>query len=344
MAISTLLVGFGFSATTFHLPFLRHLEAFSLAGVVSSRPQDVKESEPETPVFPTLEDALTAKQFDLVIITTPNHLHAEQARLALNNGCHVLVEKPFTLSVDDAKALVTLAKEKSKCLNVYQNRRFDDDFLTISALMDSGVLGDVKRVVSRFDRFRPKPRDRWRENAGPGSGIFWDLGPHLIDQALQWFGMPQSVTASVLPLREGSESDDFFDVTLRYPTKVVQLGSSPFQAGQTLRFDVQGTHGSFRSLGLDPQENQLREGLPLDDSRWAHRATAAWGELSLESGPEYAELKPGNYLAFFRQLAQSIETDGEVPGPAEASSVVDVIRIIALAQQSSKQQKTISVE
>ncbi|WP_414828960.1 Gfo/Idh/MocA family oxidoreductase [Alteromonas sp. H39] len=344
MAISTLLVGFGFSATTFHLPFLRHLEAFSLAAVVSSRPQDVKDSEPETQVFPTLEDALDAKQFDLVIITTPNHLHAEQASLALDKGCHVLVEKPFTLSVDDAQALVTLAKEKSRCLNVYHNRRFDDDFLTISALMDSGVLGDIKRIESRFDRFRPKPRDRWRENAGPGSGIFWDLGPHLIDQALQWFGMPLSVTATVLPLREGSESDDFFDVMLRYPTHVVQLGSSPFQAAQTLRFDVQGTLGSFRSFGLDPQENQLREGLPLGDSRWAHRATAAWGELSLETGAEYAELKPGNYLAFFRQLAQTIDSNGELPGPAEAGSIVDVIRIIALAQQSSKQQKTVIVE
>ena len=344
MAISTLLVGFGFSATTFHLPFLRHLDAFTLKGVVSSRPHEVKATEPGVFVFSTLEEALKAKTFDLVIITTPNHLHAQQARLALQEGCHVLVEKPFTLSVADAHSLVALAEEKGKCLNVYHNRRFDDDFLTISSLMESGALGEVKRIVSRFDRFRPKPRDRWRENAGPGSGIFWDLGPHLIDQALQWFGMPQSVNATILPLRDDSASDDFFDVMLRYPTHVVQLGSSPFQASQTLRFDIQGTSGSFRCFGLDPQENQLRESLPFNDSRWAHRATAAWGELSRESGAEYTDLKPGNYLAFFRQLAQTIDKNGAEPGPAEASTVVDVIRIIEMALQSSQLQKTIQVE
>ncbi len=342
MAISTLLVGFGFSATTFHLPFLRHLEAFSLTGVVSSRPQEVRATEPSVPVFSALDEALSAASFDLVIITTPNHLHAEQARAALESGCHVLVEKPFTLSSEDARSLLALAEEKEKSLNVYQNRRFDDDYLTISALMASGKLGEVKRVVSRFDRFRPKPRDRWRENAGPGSGIFWDLGPHLIDQALQWFGMPESITATILPLRDGSKSDDFFDVMLHYPNHIVQLGSSPFQASQTLRFDVQGTLGSFRSFGLDPQENQLREAMPLDDSRWAHRSTAAWGELFLEDGAEYVELQPGNYLAFFRQLAQAIETG--IEGPAHAGTVVDVIRVIELALQASREKRTVSVQ
>lgn len=342
MAISTLLVGFGFSATTFHLPFLHHLEAFSLNGVVSSRPQEVNATEPSVPVFSALDEALSATSFDLVIITTPNHLHAEQARLALESGCHVLVEKPFTLSSEDARSLVALAEEKEKSLSVYQNRRFDDDFRTISALISSGKLGEVKRVVSRFDRFRPKPRDRWRENAGPGSGIFWDLGPHLIDQALQWFGMPGSVTATILPLRDGSESDDFFDVMLHYSDHIVQLGSSPFQASQTLRFDVQGTLGSFRSFGLDPQENQLREAMPLDDSRWAHRSTAAWGELFLEDGAEYVELQPGNYLAFFRQLAQAIETG--IEGPAHAGTVVDVIRVIELALQASREKRTVSVQ
>ena len=262
--ISTLLVGFGFSATTFHLPFLNYLPQFSVDVVISSKPDTVKALLPHAEVYSSLEEALKIHDVDLVVITTPNHLHAPQAELALAHNCHVLVEKPFTLSSSDAEALVALAKTKEKQLCVYHNRRFDGDFLTIKQLIHDGKLGDIKRLESRFDRFRPMPRDRWRENAGPGSGIFWDLGPHLIDQALQLFGEPEKVSANILALRENGQSDDTFDITLHYSDKVVKLGSSAFQAGATLRYDLQGTKGSFRKFYLDPQEDQLRAGLSFD--------------------------------------------------------------------------------
>ena len=343
--ISTLLVGFGFSATTFHLPFLNYLPQFSVDVVISSKPDAVKALLPEAEVYNSLEEALKIHDVDLVVITTPNHLHGPQAKLALEHSCHVLVEKPFTLDSEEAQALVELANAQKKQLCVYQNRRFDGDFLTIKQLINDDKLGDIKRLESRFDRFRPVPRDRWRENEGPGSGIFWDLGPHLIDQALQLFGNPKAVSADIMALRENGQSDDTFDITLHYGDKVIKLGSSAFQAGATLRYDLQGTKGSFRKFYLDPQENQLRAGLSFDDASWAITSNKEHGVLTVasESGElveETIETRKGEYLTFFNRLAHAIE-DGKF-SPADASTVVPVIKVIELAIQASGQKQTLS--
>ena len=343
--ISTLLVGFGFSATTFHLPFLNYLPQFSVDVVISSKPDAVKAVLPHAEVYASLEEALKIHDVDLVVITTPNHLHAPQAKIALEHSCHVLVEKPFTLSSQDATELVALANAQRKQLCVYQNRRFDGDFLTLAALIKEGTLGDIKRLDSRFDRFRPVPRNRWRENAGPGSGIFWDLGPHLIDQALQLFGQPEAVSANILTLREGGQSDDTFDITLHYTDKMIKLGSSAFQAGTTLRYDLQGTKGSFRKFHLDPQENQLRAGLPFDDASWATSEPTQDGVLALvnESGDVVEQTIPtqkGEYLTFFTRLAHAIAHAER--SPADASTVIPVIRVMELAIKASETGKTLT--
>ena len=343
--ISTLLVGFGFSATTFHLPFLNYLPQFSVDVVISSKPDAVKAVLPHAEIYSSLEEALKIHDVDLVIITTPNHLHGQQARMALEHSCHVLVEKPFTLNSEEAEALVDLANAQNKQLCVYHNRRFDGDFLTIKKLIDDGRLGEIKRLESRFDRFRPIPRNRWRENAGPGSGIFWDLGPHLIDQALQLFGEPKEVSASIQTLRENGQSDDTFDVTLHYIDKVVKLGSSAFQAGATLRYDLQGTKGSFRKFYLDPQEDQLRAGLSFDDENWALTNNKENGVLAFtnESGElveETVATLKGEYLTFFNRLAHAIE-DGKF-SPADASTVIPVIKVIELAITASAQKVSLT--
>ena len=344
--ISTLLVGFGFSATTFHLPFLNYLPQFSVDVVISSKPDVVNAVLPHAEVYSSLEEALKIHDVDLVIITTPNHLHGMQAKIALEHSCHVLVEKPFTLDSEEAEALVALATTQKKQLCVYHNRRFDGDFLTIKQLINDGRLGEIKRLESRFDRFRPVPRDRWRENAGPGSGIFWDLGPHLIDQALQLFGLPDAVSANILALREKGQSDDTFDITLYYNDKVVKLGSSAFQASSTLRYDLQGTRGSFRKFYLDPQEDQLRASLSFDDASWGLTHEREHGVLTVanETGElveETIETQKGEYLTFFNRLAHAIE-DGKF-SPADASTVVPVIRVIERAVQASEQKKTLTL-
>lgn len=331
--ITTLLVGFGFSAQTFHLPFLSQLPQYSVDVVVSSKPDEVKRLLPNAKVCPSLEDALENSQVDLVVITTPNHLHASQAKLALEYRCHVLVEKPFTLDSEQAANLVSFANQQQRHLCVFHNRRFDGDFLTLKYLIQSGRLGEIKRFESRFDRFRPIPRNRWRENAGPGSGIFWDLGPHLIDQALQLFGWPKAVAADILTLREGGQSDDTFDLTLYYDDKIIKLGSSAFQGVSTLRFDLQGTKASFRKFHLDPQEDQLRAGMPIDDVNWAVTDKNKHGVLSDGESEHEIETKKGEYVTFFESLASAIENNG--PLPADASTVIPVIKLIELAVKSS---------
>lgn len=339
--INTVLVGFGFSATTFHLPFLLNNPHFQISGVVSSRPDDVAAVLPDVVVHRSLAKALEAKEVDLVVITTPNVYHAMQAKQAISAGCHVLVEKPFTLSSADAQELVDMAASRQQKLCVYHNRRFDGDFLTVKALMGSGRLGNIKRFISRFDRFRPKPRDRWRENAGPGAGIFWDLGPHLIDQALQLFGAPTQITADIQIAREGGESDDCFDLTLHYGDKTVQLGSSPFQAGKTLRFDVQGDAASFRKFGLDPQESQLKAGVIIGSDDWAKTPQSEHGVLSTEAGDDVVVTEPGQYQTFYHQLADAIES--KCPLPADGLSVLPVIQLIELAFESAETGKTMPV-
>ena len=339
--IKTLLVGFGFSGQTFHLPFLTQLSSYRVCGVVSSKPEAVHAVLPEVPVFASLDAALAQAQPELSIITTPNDLHYAQASQCLASDSHVLVEKPFTLTQDDAVALCEQAERQQKTLHVYHNRRFDGDFLTLKKLIAEDRFGEIKRVISRFDRFRPVPKDRWRENAGPGAGIFWDLGPHLLDQCVQLFGLPEALQANVQILRNQGQSDDLFDVTLFYPDKLVQVGSSPFQGATTLRFDVQGSSGSYRKYGLDPQENQLKAGMPLTAGEFGYESKEAFGKFCFETDCDLIETQRGNYSQFYQQLADSIEH--QAPSPAAGGSVVPVIRLIELALQSSAQGKRLSL-
>lgn len=336
MAISTLIVGFGYAARTFHLPFLRALSDFKLTGVVSSDPAKVYAEAPDVTVYETLEQALSSATFDLVIITTPNHLHATQAQHSLMAGSHVLVEKPFTLSADAGRRLVDLAVTQGRKLCVFQNRRFDGDFLTLKKLVTSYAVGEVKRLESRFDRFRPEPRKRWRENAGLGSGIFWDLGPHLIDQAIQLFGLPDKLSASIDTLRKGGESDDAFELTLYYPQFKVLLGSSPFEAGPTLRFSLQGSAGSYRKFHLDPQENQLKAGLSFASEEWGVTVDSEHGTLYRETEQTTVPTHKGDYLGFYTQLAEALTPGSDADLPADASSVVDVIVLIELAREAAR--------
>ena len=200
----------------------------------------------------------------------------------------------------------------------------------------------MRRFESRFDRFRPVPSDRWRENAGLGSGVTWDLAPHLLDQALLLFGMPDSVYADIRVLREGGQSDDTFDITLSYPHLQVKLGSAPFQAAATLRFDIQGDKGSFRKYYLDPQERQLRDGKKPGDKVWAKTHPDEDGVFYNESIVEQVETCNGKYLTFFQKLAAAIRSEGASPSPA--SDNVDVIRILELARKSADEARTLNLK
>ncbi|OGX80676.1 oxidoreductase [Exiguobacterium sp. SH31] len=330
--INTILVGFGFSATTFHLPFLTTLEEFNITGVVSSRPDDVRAVLPDVDVYATLEEAI-ATDATLFVITTPSNLHKDMVTVCLDANKDVLVEKPAFLTSEEGESLIALEKTRDGIVNVFHNRRMDGDFLTVASLLESNRIGDWKVYESRFDRFRPHVRDRWRENAGPGSGILFDLGSHLIDQALVLFGEPDHVSADVMVQRDGGQSDDGFNVTLHYGEKRVYLRSNPFVAVEAPRFEVHGTAGSFMKYGLDPQEAALRDGT-------IEAGVSETGTLVVNE-PQTIEIEPGRYLAFYRQLADSYSTRRPVVSLEDALLTT---RVIELARQSSRTQTTLSFE
>jgi len=327
--INTILVGFGFSATTFHLPFLKALDEYNVTGVVSSRPDDVKRELPDVTVYASLEAALESEA-TLFVITTPSHLHNDMVEACLKAGKDVLVEKPAFLSVKEGEKLRDLEANSRGIVNVFHNRRTDGDFLTVKALLEKGELGDWKVFESRFDRFRPAVRDRWRENAGPGSGILFDLGSHLIDQALVLFGVPDRVQADVMIQRDGGQSDDGFFITLHHGEKRVYLRSNPFIAGEAPRFELHGTKGSFIKHGLDPQEAALRNGNLSPD-------VLETGTLSQDETSAVA-IESGRYTDFYRELAASfIARRPLVP----LSDALLTTRVIELARLSSDEQRTI---
>lgn len=331
--LQTAVIAYGFSATTFHIPFLLADPNYSLNTIVTSKVDSVRLEHPDVNLVETIEQ-VDVEAIDVVIITTPNSLHFSQAEFFLQRGCHVVLEKPFVLSSEDAKALKKLASEKGVQLTVFQNRRWDGDFLTVQSLMDSKSVGKVKRFVSRFDRFRPNVRQRWREQAVPGGGILWDLGPHLLDQAVCLFGKPVWIEANVLALRDGAVVDDNFEIRMGYEDCQVQLGSSSFQAGPNARFQIEGTEGSFIKYGLDVQEDALKKGVSVLDDQWGREPSEDWGILYQESSSRLIATKPGGYQAFWYQLRESIVNHASAPVPLDDS--VLVIHLIELAIEANK--------
>jgi predicted dehydrogenase len=338
--IRVAVVGYGFSSTTFHLPFIQADPQFSLQYIVSSKVDSVKLDHADVAAVSQLSD-IPVDKVDLVVITTPNQLHFEQVRDCLNAGWHVVVEKPFVLSREQAVTLADLAEQLGRLLVVFQNRRWDGDFLTLRSMIDTGGVGQVKKFVSRFDRFRPNVRVRWREQAGPGAGILWDLGPHLVDQMVALFGKPSAVTASVMTLRDSADVDDNFEIWFEYPGFQVMLGSSSFQAGPIARFQLEGSEGTFIKYGLDVQEDALRRGEDVSDERWGQETEDSWGILYSETKNKLLVTKPGNYGAFWHQVYLCLAEGAKSPVPLSESILV--IELIELAFKSSQEKRTITI-
>ncbi|MEH6444080.1 MAG: oxidoreductase [Oceanospirillaceae bacterium] len=345
--IKVAIVGYGLSANIFHLPFIAHSEQFGLVAISTSQIEIVDKKYPQIDVYQSAEQMITSCAADLVIITSPNDTHFSLAKLALNAGKHVLLEKPMTTTSLQALELVQLAQGKSLVLSVYQNRRWDGDFLTLQRVINSGLLGKIKVFNSHFDRFRPLVRDRWREQAGEGTGILYDLGSHLIDQALHLFGAPLSLTANCKSLRDDANVTDYFQVMLHYANMEIVLQSSPFAANPNIRFQLLGTKGSYIKHGLDPQEGQLRAGLTPDVPAFGIEAPAHFGvqyiadEHGQQQSVKKIETIKGCYAEFYSQLAMAIGSGLTVP--VSAISAAKVIRIIELATKSSEEGCTVAV-
>ncbi|HID8741324.1 TPA: oxidoreductase [Enterobacter mori] len=339
--INIALIGYGFVGKTFHAPLIQSIEGLTLA-VVSSRDEEkVKRDLPDVQVVATPEEAIQHPDVDLVVIASPNATHAPLAALALNAGKHVVVDKPFTLDMQEARELIALADEKQRLLSVFHNRRWDSDFLGIKQVIDEGRLGKVKLFESHIDRFRPEVRVRWREQNVPGSGLWFDLGPHLIDQTLQLFGLPQSVQGNIATLRDGAEINDWAHVVLNYPEHKVILHASMLVAGGTSRFTVHGDKASVVKARIDQQEAQLLAGvIPGSES---------WGEDSddmvlFDAAGDATRLKTpkGDQRQYYINVRDALT--GTIGNPVHPVEALAVMAVLEAAVRSSETGSTQTLE
>lgn len=340
------LIGYGMAGQTFHAPIISAVSGLHLMTVVERTSAKSKEHYPWVEVVQNIQSVLDDETIDLVVIATPNATHYELTKQALLRGKHVVVEKPFTVTSQEAKELIDLAHQQKLLLSVYQNRRWDGDFLTVKRVLDNHLLGRITDYEAHFDRYRNALNpNTWKEKALPGSGIVYDLGSHLLDQAQMLFGLPQSITADIRSLREGTEIEDNFEIILAFADSL----KVTLKAGMLVRelgphFMLHGTEGSFVKYGLDPQETALKSGLrPQDDPFWGSEAEAQWGKLNTEvAGLHFhgnIETAPGDYRFYYRNVYDAITSQVDLLVKPEQARTT--IRMIELAIESNKLKKTL---
>ena len=325
------LIGYGYAGKTFHAPLIQSMEGLLLGGVSSSSPEKVQADWPEVTVYPDPEALIADPDIGLVVIASPNATHAPLGRRALDQGKAVVIDKPFTVTMAEARDLVAQADATGRLLSVFHNRRWDSDFLTVRQAIDDDLIGRITHFESRFDRFRPEVRARWREQAGPASGLWYDLGPHLVDQALLLFGIPDRVLASLAALRTGAVTDDWAHVILMYGQRRVSLQASMLVAGGTRRFVLHGDRGSLEKRHADRQETQLLEGLSP--------GARGWGEdpdplvvHSADGSTRQITAKAGDQRVFYAGVRDAMmgRAGNPVP-PIQALAVMAVVEAAALS-------------
>ncbi len=332
--VEVALIGYGYAGRTIHAPLIRAARGLELAAVASSRAGAVHSDYPEMKVA-DLGAVLADAAIDLVVIATPNDLHAPMAHAALAAGKHVVIDKPFCLSVAEGEALIDHALQAGRMLSVFHCRRWDSNYLTFQAVRPR--LGDITQLILRYDRWRPVVRDRWRERFGPGAGIWYDLGSHLLDQALSLWGLPDWINADIAAQRPGAEADDYFHVILGYGPMRVILHASMLTTAPGPAFEVQGSGGAFVKYGMDIQENMLKAGRIPGESGWGvdiEDAILTPAEGNGSGTPESIVATPGNYLAYYEAVAAAIS--GRGPNPVPAEDALRVMRLIEAGLDSAK--------
>ncbi|MBM3115869.1 oxidoreductase [Jeongeupia naejangsanensis] len=337
------LIGYGNAGKTYHAPLITATPGLKLAAIASSRTLAVNADWPDVDVEPDADALIARRDLDLVVIATPNDSHASLARAALIAGRNVVVDKPFTLTVAEAESLVALATQTGLLLSVFHNSRWHADFIAIRSAITAGRIGTVKQFESRVDRFRPVVQQRWREAAQAGAGLWYDFGPHLVDQALQLFGVPQTVWADLALRRDGALSDDDVHVVLGYPALRVVLGVSNLVVGGGHRFLVHGTGGSLVVDGADSQAEQLKAGMRPGHPAWAFdaRQMALYTEAGGETRKQHIDLPRGEYTAYYAGIRDALLGSG--PNPVMPSDAVAVMRVIEAGITSSRSGRRIDL-
>lgn len=319
------LIGYGLGGRVFHAPFIRGEEGMVLRAVVSRDPAKVHQQLSDVTVVPTVDALLVLAGIELVVVASPDHLHAEHAIAALSAGKHVVIDKPFATSLTDAREVVTIAEQVGRMVTVFHNRRWDADFLTLRRLLGEGRLGEIVHFESHFDRWRPEVTPVWKEARMGGS---WsDLGPHLVDQAMCLLGRPQAITLNLATLRPGAPAADWFHAVLEYPHARAVLHSSKLAADHGLRFAVHGTGGSWIKHGLDTQEPMILAGGDIADETMGR--DPALGLFKPAAEGQTSERVPneiGDYRSLWSALVRALRGSGANPVPPnEALAVMEVL-------------------
>ncbi|MCC7633741.1 oxidoreductase [Stenotrophomonas rhizophila] len=336
-ALQVGLIGYGLAGSVFHAPLIQHTPGLALHSIVSSQRDRLLRSFTDVHIHPHPQPLLDDPAIDAVVIATPNAEHAPLALAALQAGKHVLVDKPFTLDVAQAEAVVQTARDAERIVTVFQNRRFDADFLSLRQLLDEGRLGRIAECHSHFDRYRPQVRTRWRESAAPGAGLWMDLGPHLLDQMLQLFGWPEAISADLAAQRDDAHSDDYFHAVLHYPRHRAIVHAGSLVAASAPRFAVHGSAGSYLKEGRDVQEEQLRDGVAPGAPGWG--LDPLHGQhvcLDADGRPQRSSVDnvPGDYRRLYAQFRDAMLGVG--PPTVSAEQAVQLMRLLEAGQQSAQ--------
>ncbi len=347
------IIGYGLAGAVFHAPLISTTAEMRVAAIVTGSPErqaQARRDFPTAEIFDRAEELwYEPTRYDLVVIATPNRVHASLGVAAMRAGLPVVIDKPLASSVAEAEQLLQVSHETGMLLTVFQNRRWDNDFLTVRHLMEMGTLGPITRYESRFERFRAEPRpEAWRELADPaeGGGLLFDLGSHLIDQAMFLFGKPTHVYAEMATRRPGAQVDDDTFVALQFPNGVnAHLWMSVLAHIAAQRVRITGLHGTYEKWGLDPQEDALRTGERPGDEYWGEERRERWGHLVTDVNGVHNDspLKtlPGNYPAYYMLLRDALRSGGKPP--VDAAGVVDVLRVIEAARVSAQTGQTVTL-
>jgi len=346
------IIGFGLAGRVFHGPFVSAVPGLRLLKFVERSTDHAHAAYPATTTVRSVDELLADPAIHLVVVATPNETHFALAKQALAAGKHVVIDKPFAGSSDEAEELIALAAAKGVLVAPFHNRRWDGDFLTVKKILADGTLQRLVTLESHFDRYRPLPREgTWKEAENPANGLLFDLGPHLVDQIVALFGMPQSITASVRSDRDTTAIEDAFDICLGYPGLLAWCRSSMVACDASPRFLLHGTAGSFKKYGLDPQEPALVGGAKVprlgSPEPWLPEAEEHWGTLTIapvlaDPGTlvkSQVETIPGDYRGFYANVRDAILGKSELAVPSQAG--LEVIRLLELARVSSAEGRTI---
>jgi scyllo-inositol 2-dehydrogenase (NADP+) len=344
--IKTGICSYGMSGKLFHAPFLEAHSGFKLSAIVERNNNDSRERYPYSILYRSVEELCADTALELIVVNTPTHLHFEQAKMVLQAGKHMVIEKPFAITVKEAEELTNLAAARNLFLSVYQNRRYDGDYRAVKNVIEQNLLGEIREVEIRFDRYRPSfSGKQHKEGNMPGAGNLYDLSPHLVDQAIQLFGFPDALFADLIKMRDDVAVPDYFELLFYYPRLRVRLKATVFARESTYAHVLQGAKGTFLQQRSDMQEQQLLAGTKPSLESWCPAPAAPDGLLHTEINGEVIRKattsSPGNYMGYYDEVYKALT--GQGPNPVPAADGILNTRIIEAALESIKNGKIVSL-